>query len=473
MEVCWTPHPRQRDFLQRHEDEVFYGGARGGGKTDALLAWNIIRRQKYAGSRGLFLRRNYNDLVKQGGAIPRSHELLDGVAHWNGTTHTWLFPNGSVLEFGHCKDEASRAKYQGPQYEDVTFEEVTQFTETQFSAIRASARTTRSDVRTRVRAAGNPGGVGHGWVKARFITPNPGGGETITETLPSGLTRTRVFIPSRVYDNPSIVENDPGYLAVLESLPAAIRRAWLDGSWDVFEGQCFAEWDYGRHVITDVEAFAIPEHWPRYRCVDWGYARPFVCLWLAQSPATREVICYREASVKGLRDEEQVALINRLTPAGETISRTVADPSMWAKRLDAAFSARDAYRLGGVVLAKGTNDRLPGKMRVHEFLAVDAMTKRPRLRVFRTCTHLIASLPNLVYSQVDPEDVDTEGDDDAYDALRYGLMALARPPTSPTAGRAIRMGDGAPEPRRGPGADYPSDYMRQTAGTQMNTVRER
>ena len=152
----------------------------------------------------------------------------------------------------------------------------------------------RPGTRVYLRATTNPGGVGHGWVKARFITPAPPGTPIVEQfpvRMPDGtekvLERARVFIPSSVFDNPALLENDPDYLASLASLPEAEKQALLYGSWDSFSGQVFTEWrnDPGHyqdqrwtHVIAP---FAIPRHWKIYRGYDFGFSKPFSVGWYA------------------------------------------------------------------------------------------------------------------------------------------------------------------------------------------------
>lgn len=424
----WRAQPRQMAFLQRREKECLFGGARGGGKTDALVAYITLRANKYPGSKHVIIRRAWVDLMKAGGAVLRSHEMLGGRAAWNGQYRRWTFPNGSVLEFGHCKDEADKQQYQGAQYDTVCFEEVTQFTETQYFAISASARTTRTDLETRIRATGNPGGIGHGWVKKRFVDPFPAGNVTISD---QETGRTRSFIPSRVYDNLALMNADPEYVAVLKAMPEGLRRAWLDGSWDSFEGQVFTEFDPTRHVVAP---FPIPPSWRRIIAIDYGYAAPFCALWLAQDPETQNVVIYREVYETKKRDATQVKLILAAMPREERalIRAGIADPSMWQKKGENGVSPADVYLRGGLPLMPAKNNRLHGKMRVHEFLSLrvenEEPTVIPALRIFSTCTNLIRTLPNLVYDKHQVEDVDTHTEDHPYDAARYGLMALSRRP---------------------------------------------
>ena len=422
-------------FLERTEDEVLFGGARGGGKTDALVAYMILRASKYAKSNHLILRREWVDLIKAGGAVSRMQEFVGEKWAWHGQYRRFTAPNGSTVEFGHCKEEEDRRQYQGAQYHTVGFEEATQFTDSQYFSITGSLRSSRMDIPTRLRLTGNPGGVGHGWVKKRFIDPFPSGNVTVKEK-DTGLTLA--FIPSRVFDNMALTNADPRYIARLKALPDALKKAWLNGSWDVFEGQVFTEFDPAVHVLVPHK---IPDDWRRIVAIDYGYNSPFCALWMAQDPQSLRVIVYRELYGPGNRDKIQAqSILKAMTPSERARVTYIADPSMWARKGENEVSPADIYGREGLALIPAKNNRLHGKMRVHEYLAPDVLLlgpgddgtplgpQIPGVRIFRTCENLIRTLPNMVYDERRVEDVNTHTEDHAYDALRYGLMALSRRP---------------------------------------------
>ncbi|MCX6021604.1 MAG: phage terminase large subunit, partial [Chloroflexi bacterium] len=288
----WRAQPRQAAFLRRTEIEALYGGAAGAGKTDALLVFSIRRRVRHPGSRGLLLRRTYADLNREGAAIARSRELLEGAGvRWTASDHKWRFPNGSVLEFGALETEPDVYKYQGAQYDDICFDELTQFSSFQYRFLMGRTRTVRTDLKPLIRAATNPGGAGHGWVKERFVE-NAAPLTPFTDPL-TGLTR--IFVPARLWDNKALTTADPDYERRLLALPEAERRAYLDGDWDVFSGQVFREFRRDRagqewHVVRP---FAIPAEWRRFRALDFGIGAPMCCLWFARDPAGG-VVVYRE-----------------------------------------------------------------------------------------------------------------------------------------------------------------------------------
>lgn len=428
----WKAEPPQAAMLRQDDvDELLYGGSRGGGKSDALLIFNIRRRTKYPGSSGLILRRKLTDLTKQGALIPRSHELLGGIAAWSGDTHKWRFANGSVLEFGHAKDEADVMNYVGAAYEDICADQLEQFTEWQWAILRGSLRTTRLDCRPVLRATANPGGVGHVWVKSRYIDVASAG--ELYMDPETGLTR--MFIPAKATDNPHL---NAAYHQMLASLPEPWRSAWRDGRWDVFIGQFFSDWHPRLHLCTP---FEIPRHWRRIGMEDWGYARPFCYLQAAISPDGM-LYFYRELYQSLVKDADQAAMIAELCRP-DPPEYIVAGPDLWHKReahgghgesvaetyeqvwkhLDPSFRTR---------LLMADTDRITGWQRVREhlkpYVGPDGRSSTAMLQIFKgTCPNLVRTLPGLIFDEHKQEDLDTDGEDHAADALRFGVMSRPHP----------------------------------------------
>lgn len=237
--ILWKPHNGpQTEFLSRCEDVVLYGGAKGGGKSDALLS-EALRQVENPNYKALILRRTF----------PQLQELLDRAkityvklgAKYVAAEHRFVFGSGAYVEFGHCQAEMDKERYQGREFAFLGFDQLEQFLESQFVFIIAQNRTSDSALRCYVRATANPGSVGHMWVKRRFID-NKRPGQTYKETyqLPDGrkVTRTSCYIRATVYDNPTLLNANPTYVANLMSLPEVERRAYLDGDWNAFTTQC-------------------------------------------------------------------------------------------------------------------------------------------------------------------------------------------------------------------------------------------
>jgi hypothetical protein len=416
----WRSSGRQAAFLKSTEDEVLYGGAAGGGKTDALLISCARTAVKHAGSQSLFLRRTFADLNKPQAAIPRSHKLFSGSARWDGQQHRWIFPNRSVIQFGHLQHAKNIYSYQGSQIDWLCWDELTHFTEDEYNYLRSRVRATVPGIKTGIRAATNPGGIGHAWVRKRWVDAGPADTPFVIEE--AGRTVMARFVPARVWDNAALLERDPEYPTRLATLGDALSRALLEGDWDTFQGQVFTQWRREKHVVRPSDVTLDPT-WPRWTCTDYGLARPFVTLWLCQDPATLRIYVYREISKPGVLASEQAQMIVAAERrGGDRIRFRVGDPAMWIRQADTGKAISSTYQQNGVAMQPASNERIIGWERVHEFLR-DAPDGKPYLQVFDTCTELIKNLPALVYDQHVVEDVDTDGPDDEADALRYGLMA--------------------------------------------------
>ena len=226
MKIHWKPQPKQEIALQAIEDEILYGGARGGGKTDAGQAWLMydIDKPRY---RALVIRRNATDLDDW---IDRAkHMFLPAKGVFTGDTFT--FPSGAKIRTGHLKDDNAYSKYQGHEYQKLLLEEITHIaSESNYEKLLGSVRSTIPEIKPQVFATTNPDGPGYKWVKKRWNIPdNP---TDIIRTKDEITGRTRIFIPSRVQDNPTLMQNDPGYIKYLESIQDEdLKEAWLNGNW--------------------------------------------------------------------------------------------------------------------------------------------------------------------------------------------------------------------------------------------------
>ena len=249
----WRPHDGpQTLFHQSPAFELLYGGAAGGGKSDSLLI-ETLRYAHVPGYAAIILRRTYPQLSQAGGLIPRSHELLHTRAHWSGERRRWTFPSGATLEFGHLQHEDDKYNYQGSAFAFIGFDELTQFTLEQYLYLFSRARTTATlpnggAIPVRVRATTNPGGEGHEWVMDRWGAwlrepRRVQSGQVLwykpvndvdTEVPPNDpKAMSRQFIAANVYDNPTLLQNDPGYIQRLEALPLIERARLLAGDWQI------------------------------------------------------------------------------------------------------------------------------------------------------------------------------------------------------------------------------------------------
>ena len=407
------PSERQREFFLSRARHTAYGGARGGGKSWAMRRKFILLALRYPGLNLLLLRRTLPEL-RENHLIPMQRELY-GFAVYNSAERVFRFPNGSRIKLGYCDTMQDVYQYQGQEYAVIGLEEATHFTEKQMRFLTTCNRTTRKDFSPRMYYTCNPGNVGHAWVKRLFIDRLYAESENPNDYL---------FIPARIYDNKVLLEADPNYIRQLEALPEELRRAHLDGDWDVHAGQYFREFSRDRHVI---EPFEIPSWWRRFRSMDWGYNDPCCVLWHAVDGENR-VYTYRELYVRETRAGEVASMVLELS-RGESISYTVASPDMWQKRGAVLSGAggfegetlAELFTSSGLSLTPADNSRVPGWNRVRDFLAV-APDGRPNWLCFSDCRNLIRQLPALQFDQHNREDA-ADGDDHAPEALRYALMS--------------------------------------------------
>jgi hypothetical protein len=280
--IIWAPQPGpQHAFIKCPVFEVVYGGARGGGKTDAALGDFANHAKRYAdNAKGLFVRRTRVALEP---TIERAKQLYRPLgAEWQEQKSRFVWPNGAILYFRYLDRDADADAYQGHDYTRVYVEELTQFPDPKpVDKLKATLRSA-AGVPTGFRATCNPGGPGHTWVKSKYI--DPGAWKIVTEKFKnpfdgSEVERSRVFIPAKLSDNPKLLGVDPGYVGNLYLAGSEqLVKAWLEGDWNVIEGAFFDKWSAARNVC---KPFGIPSDWIRFRSMDWGSARPFSVGWWA------------------------------------------------------------------------------------------------------------------------------------------------------------------------------------------------
>jgi hypothetical protein len=375
--TIWEPQPGPQSLAvaAHFVDELMYGGARGGGKSDYLLGdflQDVWQGEKW---RGIIFRRSHPELEE---LITRAKEIyLPLGAVYKVSERMFIFKTGATLKMRHVEVEADSDKYQGHQYTWIGWDELT---------------------------------------------------------------------------NKKLLDNDPGYIARLREIGSPeLVRAWLEGDWNVITGAYFPEFSTGKHVL---EPFEIPEHWLRFKSGDWGTASPFCILWHTVSDGYQvpngpylpsgAIITYREFygwngnPNQGLRwpaarvaqhivKMETIANDNGVTRK-ERVTYGVIDPA--AYKQDGGPSVAESMAVHGAFFRKADNQRINGWNQVRERLCgEDGDPEKengvgtPMWYVFKTCVHIIRTLPAMQHDLNNPEDADTDGEDHAPDALRYGLMS--------------------------------------------------
>jgi len=461
--------------------------------SEALLMLPLLRQWTDAPKfQALILRRIYKELEQSliersraGGILKDGTQLpsfRDFGATYNEQHKRWRFPSGATITFGHAEEEADVRKYDTAEFQYVAFDELTSFTEFQYSFIAFSrCRSTIPGVPALVRSASNPGNVGHGWVRKRFVEPCPTGGKIIAQRIGDQVIK-RIFIQAFLFDNPTLTENDPLYRTRLEMLPEAEKRAKLYGDWWTFTGQVFDEWRVepfideppnARHVIP---VSSIPSYLPRVLSIDWGYKAYTYALWGAAFP-NKTGIAYREYAAKGQSVKTWTTNIANICLAeGILPNLIVLDPSAWQHREDLTIADQFSAAWLEVTgqrprLEKASNNRLAGKHLIHDYLrwktrpkmVIDPNEKYdsekaswilrnkgmqayksylamfdpqtdtvseplPKLQITSNCELLIKTIPLCVYDDKtnNTEDVREFDGDDPYDNLRYFLYGLER-----------------------------------------------
>jgi hypothetical protein len=442
-EVIWSPQPGpQTDLITCPVFEVFFGGARGGGKTEGSIGDWFSHSSLYGEhASGLFIRRKLTQLVDVIKRFRRYGAKLG--CKWHEQKKELLMPNGSVLKFAYLERDVDAEEYQGHEYTRVYIEEATNFPfPDPIMKLKGTLRSAQG-VACGMRLTGNPGGPGHHWVKDRYVTPCPSGYKVITATeeieLPDGtlkeVTLDRVFIPSRLKDNPLLLINDPTYIMRLrETGSETLVKAWLEGNWDGVDGTFFSEFDEKRHVIRGV--LDIPDHWTKFRAMDWGSASPFSVGWYAVCDGgmilNNETIP-RGALIKfsewyGTSGKPNVGLkmtnnliaqgiLNREKRMGKLINYGVADPSTFS--FQGGPSIIEQFLVEGCSFFRADNSREAGWEQIRRRLGAVI----PLLYFHESCEHTIRTLPYLQHDEKNPEDLDTDAEDHAADETRYAVMS--------------------------------------------------
>ncbi len=406
----------QTDFLAAPEIDVLYGGAAGGGKSNAMLV-DPLRYAHRAAHRALILRRSMPELRE---LIDKSRELYPRAfpgCKFREVEKLWNFPSGAKVEFGFLERDADVYRYQGQAYSWIGFDEITHLpTEFAWNYLASRLRTTDSEITPYLRCTANPGGVGAHWVKKRYVAPMPP-----NESFEGDDGLTRKFIPARLEDNPYLSQ-DGRYEQMLKALPDVQRRQLLEGNWDITEGAAFTELDLNMHVVAP---FDIPLGWERIKGIDYGYASESACIWGAVDPTDGTLMIYRELYQKNLTGVDLASLITRMEVQDPYSVQGVLDTAAWARTGTTGPTVGETLQRAGHKLRRADKNRIQGKIQIHEYLRVQ-QSGRPRLQIFNTCPNLIRELQGIPLDKNNPEDVDTHAPDHAYDALRYLIMSRPR-----------------------------------------------
>lgn len=424
---------KQDQFIQSEVDETLFGGAAGGGKSYGQLVDAFLYALKYSKSKQLILRRTFPELKKS--LIRVSLELYPKeIAIYNSSDHLWKFKNGSIIDFAYCDTENDVYKYQSAEYDVIRFDELTHFTETMYVYLLSRIRGANSFPKM-AKSSTNPGGIGHTWVKERFIDigePNHINKIVLgKDANGNDKISTRIFIPSLVQDNKFLLEKDPDYLIRLENLSENEKKALLYGDWDIYDGVFFPEFRRATHVI---EPFMIPKEWNRYIAIDYGLDM-FAAVFVAVNTHGKAYI-YKEIYKSNLIISEAAKeLIEQ--PEINIVKNIYAPPDLWNRRNDTGKSASEIFYENGVRLDKCSADRINGWLSVKEWIKPyttrDEQTgqeiKETNLYVFSNCLNLIRCLPAVQMDDKNPNDVATEPHELTHitDALRYFCVSRSKP----------------------------------------------
>ena len=448
-------HPRQGDALETPATEVLYGGAAGGGKSHLMRVAAIVWCASIPGLQVYLFRRFLPDLIKNHIEGPKGFRSI--LAPW--VSDKWVsivedeirFWNGSKIYLCHCGHEKDRFKYLGAEMHVLLIDELTHFTEVIYRFLRGRVRAVGLNAPPaiaarfpRILCGSNPGNVGHQWVKAAFVDrlapmevrqmPDDEGG------------MLRQYIPAKLTDNPSMTEDDPTYRARLRGLgSAALVKAMEDGDWSVVDGAFFDCWRASDHVIRP---FEMPEHWTRFRSMDWGSAKPFSVGWWAipDEPCRHPdgLVIPRGAMVRyrewygasgpdvGLKlTAEAVGAGIAQRERGDRIAYGVLDPAAFA--VDGGPSIAETMMKAGAMFRRADNTRvakvgaLSGWQQMRSRMVGE--DGRPMLYVFSTCLDFIRTVPALQHDAGRPEDLDSNSEDHCADEARYACNS--RPYRSP------------------------------------------
>lgn len=411
--------PVQQKFADSTARFRLMWGAKGWGKSYSIRAESVRQCLSASGVRWLALRRTSPE-ISENMIIPLQRELpppRTWFYDFNKTDKIMKFFNGSTLRFSYCQNLADVMNYQGIEYDFIAIEELTHWDEIEWKLLMWSLRTTREGITPNFFASTNPGSRGHAWVKRLWIDRQFKEWEN-----PASYS----FTPARVWDNQILMQTQPEYVQMLQALPDKERRAFLEGDWNVFDGQFFTEFREDLHVVQPF----IPRDWIKRRiiCLDYGYTNPSAVYWLAQDNQDN-VTCYRELYTTNKTYRQLALQIKAMTPADEIIDTTIVDPAIVNKPSETTWTSwSDEMKAAWLKVKGADNARISGWQVVRQFLQPyqdpNTWQMTAALKITSNCSNLIRTLPSLVHDKTNVEDIDTKLEDHAADGLRYWLKYL-------------------------------------------------
>lgn len=454
-EVVWAPQPGpQHALIDCPLPLIFFGGARGGGKTDGVLGKWAVKEAIYGPLFNAIMFRRTT--VSSEDAIERSKQIYGplGGKYVGSPQPTWTMPNGGRVSFRYLNSIDDAAEWQGRNVSDVWVEEAGQYPlpdpiDKLFGVLRSAG-----NIPVQMILTGNPGGPGQGWIRERFgLYPFPAKPIFRAISINEGTIQAAV-IPSRISDNRVLLANDPTYVDRLKLVGSAqLVKAWLEGDWSAVDGAFFDDWS-SKNIV---KPFAIPTQWMRFRSMDWGFAAPFSVGWWAIASddfngiPRGAMVRYREwygASKPnvGLRlVADDVAKGIKAKETGDKIAYGVLDPAAFSPdQISGPISGIGNAKGGGpsigerfcrlgVMFKPADNKRVAARGAMGGWDMMRARIKghdgRPMLYVFDTCRDFIRTVPVLQHDSNKAEDLDTEAEDHIADEARYACMS--RPWTPP------------------------------------------
>lgn len=412
IHIPYKPNAKQQKFHNSKADECFYGGAKGGGKSHALVMEALVYGLTYPGATMYIFRETYDDL--EASIVRKFRANVDKRLYtYNGSQHMAKLINGTEIYFRYCSSDADADGYQGHEMDWLGIDEMTLHSEYEFSVLKSCLRSPKG-YPTQIRGTGNPGGKGHKWVKERYITATNYGNRKATDKD----TGTSIeFIPAFVDDNEVLMTMDPSYKKRLEHLPPDRRKAYLEGDWDIFEGQYFEEFDRKIHVC---QPFPIPAGWNKYRALDYGLDM-FAGYWIAVNRWGKSYV-YREVYESRMLAREAARLMRELT--NEEIYESFAPPDLWNTNSQTGLSFAEVFAEEGIDIRRTDNNRIMGWSVMKEAMKVyegPDGEKMANFCVFSNCPNLIRCLQEIQYDVKNVGDVAKEPHEltHAPDAIRY------------------------------------------------------